>query len=103
MLLIKLKKVIILACLLLISGCSHTVVKPSPLPLPICNPLAQISADEFVYLCSNNGDIVKCPEGEEERSVAISLQRDTMVKIVKRDAQRKACTELHKAVIESTH
>ena len=84
---IKLKKVTILACLLLAStGCSHTIVKPSPLPLPICEELVQIHPTEFVEFGKN-----------------ILITQETVIKLVKRDAQRKACMLLHRAVIESTH
>ena len=83
---IKLKKVTILACLLLVSACSHTVVKPAPLPLPICEDLVQVHPTEFVEFGKN-----------------ILITQETVIKLVKRDAQRKACMLLHRAVIESTH
>jgi len=84
--LIKLKLGIILASLLLISGCSHTIVKPTPLPLPVCEDLVQIHPNELGV-----------------KDDFIIMHKRTMVKIVKRDAQRKACMLLHRAVIESTH
>lgn len=83
--LIKLKMGTILASLLLLNGCTHTIVKPAPLPLPVCDELVAISPTELFI--------------EENRVI---MHKDTMVKIVKRDAQRKACTALHRAVIEST-
>ena len=82
----KLKVVITLAFLLLASGCTHTVIKPSPLPLPICPDLVQIHPDEIAV-----------------KDDYIIMHKQTMVKIVKRDAQRKACKDMHRAVIESTH
>ena len=85
--LIKPKMGIILASLLLISGCTHTIVKPAPLPLPVCEDLAQIHPTELITTA--NGNVV--------------MSQETMVKIVKRDAQRRACTKLHRAVIKSTH
>ncbi len=85
--LIKLKTVIILASLLLVStGCTNTIVKPSPLPLPTCPDLVTIHPTEFIEFGEN-----------------ILITKKTVMKIVKRDAQRKACTLVHRAVIESTH
>ena len=84
--LIKLKKVTILACLLLLSACSHTVVKPSPLPLPICEDLVQVHPTEFIEFGEN-----------------LLITKETVIKLVKRDAQRRACMLLHRAVIQSTH
>lgn len=85
--LIKQKVGILVPFLLLVSACSHTVVKPPPLPLPVCEDLVQIHPSELIVL--------------EEGNVIMS--GETMVKIVKRDAQRKACTDLHRAVIQSTY
>lgn len=103
MLLTKLKLGISLACLLLISGCSHTIYKTEKLPLPICEPLVQLSAQEFLYLCKTDAGIKPCAKGQEDKFVAVMIMRDSMIKIIKRDAQRKACTASHRAVIESTH
>ena len=86
MLLIKLERVIIVLCLLLVSGCSHTVVKPPPLPLPVCEDLVTIHPTEFIDFGEN-----------------LLITKETVMKLVKRDAQRKACMLLHRAVIESTH
>lgn len=83
----KLKMGTIVLSLLLVSACSHTVVKPTPLPLPVCEDLVTIHPTEIIVL----------PEGN------VLMDAEVMVKIVKRDAQRKACTLLHRAVILSTH
>ena len=83
---IKLKKVTILACLLLVSACSHTIVKPTPLPLPVCEDLVQVHPTEFIEFGEN-----------------LLITKETVIKLVKRDAQRRACMLLHRAVIESTH
>lgn len=90
---------ILAASILIGSGCAtRTVyVDPEPLTLPDRPELPRIAQSEFVPL----GDPDKCGQGEQADCLFV-VHLGTVIKLVERDAKRKAHAEELEAVIRST-
>lgn len=90
---------ILAASILTGSGCAtRTVyVDPKPLPLPERPELPRLAQNEFVPL----GDPKRCGQGEKADCLFV-VHLGTVIKMVERDAKRKAYAEELEAIIQAT-